>query len=670
MSEPGQIDELRAMLRREGLRAGLHTLQEQGNRGAAGALLRGVLVGEGRTEEAAPLLREASHRPGAEGRIAGSMLELAGGRSEAAARLAREALDLEPESPDALLHLARALHNQGRSTEALAQLERAVSLDAGHAVAWHDLGHVRRALGRLPEALRAFRRALECLPGYRSAGMNLGVTLSLLERPDEALDAFQALIGDDPRDVEALVNAGLSLQALGRMDEARDAYERALALDESHAVAWCYLGVLRNEALDTDGALEALQRAVELDPSDVEAWCELANVHEKSNDLEPAASALARAERLAPGHPQVAIDAARLDRRRDRVDEALRRLQAVDARALPQRMAQEYLYEAGTALDRAGREREAFAAFSEANRVAALSPRRRRIDPEAFPRTCEDVAGWLDRDRTVRVREIESEGDLGEDLVFMIGFPRCGTTLLDTILAASDALVTIEERPTVERVLAEMEASGNRLYDDAEPDAETLGKYRRRYREAAADWLEGASAARIVDKLPLRIVHVGLMRKLFPAARYLLSTRHPYDVVLSNFMQNYVPNDAYVHFDSIEETVRTFDRVMNLWAGLRPLVEDRLHEIRYEALVDDPEREIRAACEFLQVPFEETMLDTDRRLGRRGRIRTNSYEQVANRIYKRSVGRSARYAFAFEGVRETLDAQCARLGYEPGPGPD
>jgi tetratricopeptide (TPR) repeat protein len=638
--------------------AALRDLEAHAGEEGADALLRDWWLAEGRPELAAPALERLSRRDSAEGWTARSAGALLAGDLPHAVEAAQHALQRNAASASAYGHLGRALFNAGRLPDAERCFAEAIGRDPDSAIARYNLGHLLRAMGRLDEAVGAYGEALARAPGLRAARFNRGITQSLAERPDAALEDFEALLASDAGDLESRLNAGLARQTLGHLDAAEAEYREVLARDPDHPLAWTYLGILLNERLQTAEAVDALERAIALDPQEIDARRELANVFEKANRLAQAEAALAPLLPLAAEHPGVAIDAARLERRRGNAAGSLQLLARIDPRALPERLALEYFFERASGLDRAGRYDEALRAYSAANERAARSARRSRIDAKAFPREVRGIRDWIDRGAP----GIEV-GEGGDDLCFMIGFPRCGTTLVDTILNAAEATATLDEQPTFEQARAVLEDNGPYWSRTTAFDRGTAHAFRISYRSAVGQCLQGRQPRLVVDKLPLRVLHAPLLAQAFPEARFVFSLRHPADVVLSNFMQHYVPNEAYVHFDTLEDSVATYVQVMDLWRSIRPLIADRTHIVRYEDLVDDPDSEVAAACRFLDLDFDPAMLDPARRLEGRERVRTNSYEQVAEEIYRRSAGRWRNYREALMPFKDRLQPFLDEYGY-------
>jgi len=653
------VAEFRRRLVLDETTAAVAGLEAQTGDEAADAALRDWWLAEGRSDRAKGPLERLARADSPEGQVAGSVQALLAGDLPRAVEAAQRALQLDPACAPAYAHLGRALFNAGRLPDAEQCFAEALRRDAAGPVAHYNLGHLRRAQGRLDDAVGAYSKALQFAPGLRAARLNRGITQALAERPREALSDFEELLARNPGDLEARLNAGLARQTLGEPDAAEADYRAVLQHAPDHPLAWTYLGILLNERLRNAEAIDALERAIGLDPDEIDARRELANVYEKANRLDQAESALAPVLPLVQDHPGVAIDAARLKRRRGDAAGALGLLGGIDPRGLPERLALEFFFERATALDRAGRYGEALRAFTAASENASRGPRRARIDRTAFPREVAGIADWLARGAP----GIEAGVDGGADLCFMIGFPRCGTTLLDTILNAANGLATLDEQPTFERARGVLEGDAPYWQRRTAFDAPQGDAFRRAYRQAAAGALDGRTADLVVDKLPLRVIHAPLLAQAFPGARFVFSLRHPADVVLSNFMQHYVPNEAYVHFDTLNDAVETYLRIMTLWRSIRPLIDHRTRVVRYEDLVEDPEREIESVCRFLGIDYDPAMLDPERRLAGRERVRTNSYEQVAETIYRRSAGRWRNYRDALMPYRERLQPFLDEYGY-------
>ena len=627
--------------------------------------LRELYLGEQQREQAMAVSRQLAVGHDAEAHVSRSIIALLQGDPERALMECTLALEADPKRATAHNHLGRALHNAGQSLQAVSALRKAVELHEAYPEAWGNLGLVLRATGGLDEAVKAYRRAVELAPGLVAAELNLGISLLLADQVDPALFCLESVLKRDPYNLEALLNAGLALHLRGELHKAGQYFEQAIRLDDNHPLAWLYLGALLHERDETERAQEALHKALELNPMEIEAWVELASMHEQANRLEEAASALERARQIDPAHPALQMEVARLERRQGRLEEALQLLQDLARKPLPTRLAQQHRFEAGIVLDRLGRYEQAFEAYQQGNRLLAKNIRRRDVDPQGFDRECRQLERWLELDAPgARPAADNPATDRGADLCFLVGFQRSGTTLLETMLAAHPDVTTIDERPTLEKVIGMLRAVKPGYPAALESlSADRVAELRQAYRAETGRYLDGRQAELVVDKLPLRFMHAGLVHRLFPEARILFALRHPCDVVLSNFMQAYAVNEASIHFDTLQGCAAMYVRTMALWHRIESLLPLNLQYTRYEDLVADPQAEMGAVCTFLGIEPVAAMFDAAARLAGRAPVRSASYQQVAEPIHRRSAGRWMNYRDHLAPYLDGLRPFARQFGY-------
>ena len=631
---------------------------------ACGDMLREYFIGERRIEEAQQLLARRGSDASASGLVDKAVASHLRGDLEGAMTCCRLAQSADPNYAPAWNHLGRALFNARRATAARAELVHAVRIGPDYAEAWHNLAHVLRDALEFDQAERAYGHALRLRPAYRSALLNLGIVLATMGRPREAIEQFQRLLAIDPGHAEGWFNLALCQHLLRQHADAHDSFERASALDPRDPRIPLHYGRLYNELLDTEGALRQFRRALEINPRGHEPWAEIALVHEQANRLDDAERAIGAGLAIAPGDAGLRLEQAKIARRRGKLDLALSELRGIDLRALHPRLHQQYNYELGWALDRADDSAGALEALERGNALASRSPRAQQTDAQAFDRRLDAVESWL-QDGAPSAPHDPDE-DAGDDLCFLLGFPRSGTTLLDVMLAGHPEVASIEEQSTIERLVQDLsDRPGGYPGAMATMDRADRDALRRQYREHTFS-LIGAradTAGLIVDKMPIRTVHAAFIQRLFPRARLLFSLRHPCDVVLSNYMQQYAANEVFVHFYTFAESVRIYDRVMRIWESTLAALPARSAYLRYEDLIDDPQRTLRETCDFLGLPWREDLVEHRKSLQARERIATNSYHQVAEPIYTRAVGRWERYRDALAPYLPTLRPHAEYFGY-------
>jgi tetratricopeptide (TPR) repeat protein len=567
----------------------------------------------------------------------------------------------QPDHPDALHLLGLVALQSGDRGRARELIGRAIARSPNHASFHNSLASVLMEENRADEAEASLRQALVLDPFYPEAHNNLGNALQQLGRLDEALESYARALGFRKDYAEAYYNRGRALQALHRLEEAEASFRQAVTLRADYVKAIRSLGDILAELGRTAEAEVQLQRALELSPRDAETLAAIASFRERQSELSLALQLCEEALVQDPSNLKATLVAARCQRRQGRAAEGLARLDGLDVRGLDGDSRAHVLFERAALCDRLGDCGAAFAAYAEANRLAAETPAWQRIDATAFPRTIERLSQRFTADWVASWTPAVPAPEPAP--VFLIGFPRSGTTLLEQILDAHPALSAMEEKPAIDRVKQRLGAmSGG--YPDAlaalsEADIVSL---RQTYFAEVATCLGGLPSATLVDKLPLNIIDAGLIHRIFPNARMLLALRHPADVVLSGFMQAFKPNAAMVHFSTVEDTARFYRMVMELWQTYRRVLALTVLTTRYEDLVADMEAETRRILTFLGISWEDSVLGYANRAKARA-IATPSYHQVVQPIYRRSVARWRHYRPFLAEALAILAPLIAELGY-------
>jgi len=243
--------------------------------------------------------------------------------------------------------------------------------------------------------------------------------------------------------------------------------------------------------------------------------------------------------------------------------------------------------------------------------------------------------------------------------IFLLGFPRSGTTLLDTLLMNLPDLHVLEERPFIDEV--ELLLGGHdRL---AAMDSGEANALRRRYFELVEANAPAAPGQAIVDKMPLHMARMALIHRIFPDAKVVFVERHPCDAVLSCFTSNFELNRAMRCFTTLEGAAELYDLASQAWTRAVDLLPIDLHRVRYERLIENPAAETRALLDFLGMAWDENVLDNRSAAAKRTHIATASYAQVTEPLYARSIGRWERYREHMAPVLPILAPWAERLGY-------
>jgi Flp pilus assembly protein TadD len=602
----------------------------------------------------------------AQARLAQGYAALAAGRWQEAERRGREAVSTHPGDPAALTLLAIALQGLGRAVEAAAVYEKLVQLRPADTSHWTNLGTVRRTLGHLDAAAEAYATAARL--GARGADFDFNVGLLQIDRGDQEA-AYRSLArahAERPRDAEIAVHLGATAVETLRFSEGLTALADWPRFDGLTTELLARIGAVLLNLGDTERAATALERAL-ADPSpSPDALVQLVLAFERMNRIERAAELLARLEAM-PGFDrggEFPLAQARVAQRQGRHEDAVAAFRALADGCAEARDRHFHLFPIARSLDALGRYDEAFAVLeaAHASQVAWIEGHQpevaaRRSDTMRVTRfgcDAEDVARWDHAGAPSREASP----------VFIVAFPRSGTTLLEQVLDAHPRLRSMDEQPYLQEALARLNrppASYPSAMASLTPTE--LDEARAHYWSLVAQRVRLQPGEQLIDKNPLNILRLPAIARLFPHARIVLAIRHPCDVLLSCYMQHFRAEFAW-HCRDLPTLALAYRRTIDYWYAQAALLAPAVHEIRYETLVREFEPEVRRLASFLDLPWSDALLEPGAHAQRKGFISTPSYAQVLAPVHDRSIERWRRYAGYFSPVLEELAPAFERWGYD------
>jgi Flp pilus assembly protein TadD len=551
---------------------------------------------------------------------------------------------LEPNLALSQATLGQLLLEQGSPDDALPHCQAAAELLPNRSAVRIHLGHAYRALGRWDEACAAYREAVRLAPDSPSALANLGLALHVQGERAEAWHSLDAAGRLGPNDVEvwqhhyrarvieedytAAVAAGerltllrprdglrhldlaWALQQAGRRAEARAAYDKALGFLPRSAEVLNHLGTLHEEQGDRNEAESCYRRACRLDPRAAEPLSHLINLLREDVPDEERHAALSRL-----GDPGL------VGWERINLIGALTQLH--DAR---------------------GEYPEAAAWAAEGNALALEQRRRdgRPYDPAQTRLMVDHLIEGFPRALFLR---LAGAGDPGRRPVFVVGLPRSGTTLVEQILASHRGVHGAGELTLARPLFDSLAPAGGwtsgyrpRLEALERSEVRTLSqRYFASLDSLVARTCPGAKPDRIVDKLPDNAFNLGFLALLFPNATFIEVRRDPRDVATSCWLTNFRNVGWTSAFEHISGRFGDYRRLMAHW---RTVLTVPVHELVYERLVDDFEREARrllAACGLDWDPACARFHETSRP------VRTAAQSQVRRPLYRTALARWRHY---------------------------
>jgi Flp pilus assembly protein TadD len=577
-----------------------------------------------------------------------------------------------------------------------------LALDPSHAEALEALGFFLHSSRQYAESEEVFGKLIALRPAEPAYWMNLGTARRCSGRLDEALSAYAqaATLGADSADF--LFNVGLTHIDRKDYESGRAVLANAVALAPDDAEIRYQYALCCYERIRTEEALSALDHWDNLSGLTPEVIANIGLLLMKLGVPERAEPAIRRAVADAGPDPQPLLTLIQLLERTNRLDEALQ--------LLPQLMANPRAHTLGTeltlmraqlaqrtsdhaiastlytellndckepqlthllqfplakSLDALQRYDEAFGTLLAAHRsqiellrltapllIARGAPTmtitRFGCDPD-------DVATWDD----------STAPALEESPVFIVAFPRSGTTLLELTLDSHPLLASMDEQPFVQNALDDMLGEGISYPERMGGlTAAQLDAVRSKYWERVRRKVTLEAGQRLVDKNPLNILRLPAIRRLFPNSPVILAVRHPCDVMLSCFMQHFRTPDFALLCSDLKALAIGFRRTFDFWYQQKELLQPKSMELRYETFTDDFEAQVRGVLEFLALPWNDAVLRPQETARNKGFISTPSYSQVIEPVHSKAVGRWRSYERHLSPVLPIIEPYLERWDYD------
>jgi Flp pilus assembly protein TadD len=470
-----------------------------------------------------------------------------------------------------------------------------------------------------------------------------------------------------------------ALRELGRMhghlydyESAERYFERAYQMSPpgQKAQALADAGQMARDFYNPSFAERYFERALNEPGVTAEILVKAAEVAERNRRMDDAARLVERALQLDSAHAAALFAHAHLQQRAGRLQEAEQELLPLLQLSVKPEFRAKAWYEVGAIWDRQGRYDEAMKAFLQAKALLRYEGgphlRHRQGVLKRYAQFREDVMEEV----LHRWFSAGSELQPWRRLALLGGHPRSGTTLLEQVLDAHPDIVSMEETDTFRDYVGMpltrrfgFDTPFFQAFESASTDL--LRAVRNDYWKASELCLRAPIGGRmLIDKHPSLTLSIPGVVRVFPEIRLLIALRDPRDVVLSCFMQPFIPlgpgNAMFVGFDT---AVEEYAGLMGMWVKVRPLLPNAYLEVRYEDMVEDLEAVARRALDFLGAPWDERVLGFDEH-ARKKQVRSPTYADVTQKVFKRARGRWRNYQKYLDPHLPALEPFLKALGYD------
>ena len=586
------------------------------------------------------------------------------GRVEEASKAFMKVVKLNPTYADGYNNLGVTLQEQGKFEGALMAYKKAISIKPNYAEAYNNLGNTLLEQGEPAGAISSYKKAISIDSNYAEANYNMGFALSSINKPEEAIVAYNNAISIKPNYSEAYCNLGNAYKEIGKLNEAIDFYRNAISINPKYAQVYNNLGKVFQEQDKLELAMEAYKKATSLKLEYSEAWTNGAEALEKWNKLDELDDWLKQAHKNFKIVPSdISYFQSKFLWRIKKRKEALKLISTINLKTVSENRKQGFLNLKAKCFESSQNFSKAYDCFLEMNLLAKKSNTYLNSNSDKFFANTKNQLEQLKLKLTSRATDSEDNGET-KSPIFLVGFPRSGTTLMDTILRSHSKIEVLEEKPTVVAAKAAIRKNGYNEIHNKVFSIDIISEARSSYIKEFRKHIKSSDTNSVyIDKLPLNLIEVPLINQLFPSAKFILALRHPFDTILSCWMQDFEINAAMANMVDLDRIVDLYCIAMETFKICRSEYNLNVHTIRYEDLLEDLKGESSALLTFLDLTWETKMEDYRATALKRGRINTPSYSQVSQPIYKEAKYRWVNYKEYLDKYSDQIEPWIQEFGY-------
>tara|TARA_B100001250_G_scaffold384922_1_gene380198 strand:+ start:658 stop:2373 length:1716 start_codon:yes stop_codon:yes gene_type:complete len=525
-----------------------------------------------------------------------------------------------------------------------------------------NLGMLYAQQNNLEKAEKYLNDAIKIDSNNPFALNNLASILIRLGKYDVSIEYSQKAINIKQDFSLAYNNLGLAQQNLKKNDDAIRSFSKAIEKEKSNVLPYYNLAILYENLNDIKNSEKYYLKAIETNPKYFSAYNNIMNLYERTNEDSKLKLIIESAEKEFSDNFLIKLFKGKLQFKSKLYSDAISNLESFKFEK------NNYIKEVlrchtlANSYDEINKFDKAFEYFELSNSIN-LKINKNIVNRYAAIEVIEKRINFFNEKNLKDWKSINIENNK-KNPIFIIGFPRSGTTLLDTILRSHPKVDVIEEKPIVNNFIELLNEQINFNFSNLKDlDQKLSEKMRIKYFDILSNYTKLENQKIYIDKMPLNIIYVGEIVRIFPDAKFILAIRHPCDCILSCFMQSFSLNDSMANFTDLKSTSNFYNQVMILWQQYLRVLKVKYHLIRYEDLVSNFDISVNQLLNFLDLEWSDSINKFYDLPKDRGKISTPSYNQVNKPIYSKSVGRWKNYENKFKEIYPIIEPWIKKFNY-------
>ncbi|QNJ12307.1 tetratricopeptide repeat protein [Synechococcus sp. M16.1] len=562
------------------------------------------------------------------------------GRKEKALTIYKRAVAKNPNFADAYTNLGNLYKDLGNLDQALTSTLKSLELNPDNPTALINLGSIYKDLGNLDRALASTLKSLELNPDNPSALMNLGGIYKNLGNLDQALTSTLKSLELNPDNPSAHMNLGGIYKDLGNLDQALASTIKSLELKPDNHNAHMNLGWIYKDLGNLDQALASTLKSLELKPEGSEALCKLGLIKMALGQTKEAKRDLLNSIKCNEQECEAHHALSTLLETTEEAEELIEIMKSVKTSVL-------------TPLKRA------FAEFAQSNCFHKIKNHDQASKHLVLANKYKLITSPSNADSLLEkialsVSQIEStkttnrNANSGKGRIFIVGMPRSGSTLLETILSMNPENKDLGESRSLEKAIAKAKQqqqscnSNHQNIDEYYSKLEPINNTQHKY---------------TTDKQLYNFIHINWIANHMPAAKIIHCRRNPMDNILSMHRSNLMAgNNFTANLEDSAKVLVAHEKAMQIQKNRYP---KKIFTFDYDQFVNAPEDNLRKLLGWLDLEFDNNYLHPEKSTRI---VNTASVMQARKPISNKSVGGWKNYETLLKPAFKIIQESGVKIG--------
>ena len=436
-----------------------------------------------------------------------------------------EALQFDANHPELHYLLGNALKGKGDLREAIASYSKALELRPNYPEALINRGNIFIQQEDLEAAIASYKKALDIDPNLSEAHINLGIAQTKQGNSNEAIDSFKKALINSPNDPNAHYNLGINLVKQGRLGEAIDSFKNTIIAKPNNAKAHYSLGIVLTKQGKLSEALISLKTAAELETNNSKYFYEIGLAEAHLGNIKSSKISFKKAIDLLPENTGAAFELSRQIENETEAAELIELIRAANRKGQCNKEKSMHEFALANCYHELKDYARAARHYESANNLK-LSYQPSNITP--LLQSTKKLHALAERIHAGKAND-------GQGRIFIVGVPRCGSTLLESALTIDPNIIDLGETQALQRALS-------RVLNKKTPEGPQASLAQAYAKETNEDLKKHTHS---IDKNLYNFRIIEAIAKAMPAAKIIHCCRHPLDNILSMLRSNLAEGHNY-----------------------------------------------------------------------------------------------------------------------------